>query len=519
MKRMSLLSILLLAGCTSAQTSPPDEKALALSDKPFYREGMSNVDFTGLSEADKERALQILNANSCDCGCGMTLAQCRVEDKTCPRSPVLAAAVVNAVRSGQTDQQALASLKALLAAHAAPAAPADQAAGPTQPSQPLPKMQISVEGAPSLGPDDASVTVVLFSDFQCPYCSRAAPVAKQLAGTFPEDVKVVFKHYPLSFHQNAKRSAVAAVAAQRQDKFWEMHDLLFANQRALDDASLRRYAQTLGLDMTAFDRTVNDPEVARFVDDEFRQGNLAGVRGTPSFFVQGVGAPSWDFQTLKKLVEAAKSGQDVGQAAGDIAADLRARQVRAQQRPQVDYSKAYDIDIAGAPAKGPADARVTIIEFSDYQCPYCASAEPLIAQILEAYPKDVRLVYKHFPLSFHPNARPAAEAALFAMKHQKFWEMHSRIFQNSRQLGLDTLKSLGREIGLDANSLADAVTAQSSKSVIDKDIQDGQKAMVTATPTIFVNGKRLPRRDFATFKQMIETELKLKQAGSPVAGG
>jgi len=525
MKRTSLLLFFLLAGCTAAQPSPADQanaagngKAVAEAGKPFYRDGLSGVDLSGLSAVDTERVLQILNSNSCDCGCGMTIAQCRVEDKSCPRSPGLASAVVNAIKSGKSDQEAVAAVKAMVAANAAASAPAAADAAPAVNAgdvQAVPAREINIQGDPSMGPDGAPVTVVMFSDFQCPYCNRAAPVAKQLVSDYPNDVKLVFKHYPLSFHQNAKRSAVAAVAAQKQNKFWEMHDMLFANQRALDDESLRRYAQTLGLDMASYDKAVADPATDQFVSDEMRQGNVVGVRGTPSFFVNGVASPSWDLATMKKLVDAAKAGEDVGMAAGKITAELRARQVAAQkQRPQVDYSKVYDINIAGAPVKGPSNAPVTIVEFSDYQCPYCAAAEPLISQVLQAYPNDVRLVYKHFPLSFHQNARPAAEAAVFAMKHDKFWEMHERLFQNSRQLSIDKLKSIGTEIGLDPEALEKAVSSQSSKTVIDKDIQDGHSVMVTGTPTIFVNGKRLPRRDFATFKQMIDQALGARKAGA-----
>ena len=125
---------------------------------------------------------------------------------------------------------------------------------------------------------------------------------KQLLNTFPNDVKIVFKHYPLSFHGNAKRAAIASVAAQRQNKFWEYHDLLFANQRALDDANLRRYAQSLGLDLAAYDAAILDAATIGFVDSETQHAKQAGVRGTPSFFVNGVNSPSWDFNTMKKLV-------------------------------------------------------------------------------------------------------------------------------------------------------------------------------------------------------------------------
>ncbi len=134
--------------------------------------------------------------------------------------------------------------------------------------------------------------------------------------------------------------------------------------------------------------------------------------------------------------------------------------------------------------------------------------------MVQAYPKDVKLVFKHFPLSFHPNARPAAEAAAFAHKQGKFWEMNDLIFKNQRALTLENLKEFGRQLGLDPQALETSVRSESFKSSIDKDLADGQKANVTGTPSIYVNGRKLPLRDFATFKKMIDESLASKGAGA-----
>jgi protein-disulfide isomerase len=101
----------------------------------------------------------------------------------------------------------------------------------------------------------------------------------------------------------------------------------------------------------------------------------------------------------------------------------------AAARPQVDPNKVYPIAVGDSPAKGPADGKILIVEFSDYQCPFCSQAEPLVDQVLQAYPKDVQRVYKQFPLtSIHPNAMPASKAAIAAGKQGKFWEMHAKLF-------------------------------------------------------------------------------------------
>ncbi len=169
MKKLNYLLLLVLAACGTGASSAreeasPDRSAgvqpASSGGETFYREGLSGVDFSGLDAVAKERALRLLNAEGCDCGCGMKLAQCRVEDKTCPRSPSLAAAIVNAIRTGASDEQALVALKTLRTASAAAgeAPPAD--------ALPVPVKQISVEKSPYLGRADAPITVVTFEDFQ-----------------------------------------------------------------------------------------------------------------------------------------------------------------------------------------------------------------------------------------------------------------------------------------------------------------------------------------------------------------
>src|SRR5882672_8446158 len=164
MKRLAFLLMLVLVACASGQPSAREDQATkpAGGQPPagnFFREGLAGVDFAGLDSVQKERALQIMNGNKCACPCGMTIAQCRVEDKTCPKSPGMAATVVNAIKSGQTDQQIVAALNSMRAQ-------ANAAAGPSQPAQPVQKVTINTDGEPFLGKADAKVTVVTFGDFQ-----------------------------------------------------------------------------------------------------------------------------------------------------------------------------------------------------------------------------------------------------------------------------------------------------------------------------------------------------------------
>lgn len=186
-------------------------------------------------------------------------------------------------------------------------------------------------------------------------------------------------------------------------------------------------------------------------------------------------------------------------------------------RPQVDPNKVYNIPLATSPARGPDNAKVTIVEFSDYQCPFCGQAEGLVKQVLETYPKDVRLVYKQFPLtSIHPQAMPAAKAALAAGRQGKFWEMHSLIFDNQRQLGPEKFTELAEKLSLDVPQFQKDMESPETLAQINREMQEGKAADVTGTPTIFVNGKRLMNRSLDGFKQMIEAST---GGGTPPAAG
>ncbi|HHQ47403.1 MAG TPA: hypothetical protein ENK19_00790 [Acidobacteria bacterium] len=140
---------------------------------------------------------------------------------------------------------------------------------------------------PVRGPADAPVTIVEFSDFQCPYCARVQATLHRLMETYPNQVKIVFKNMPGQRHDRARPAAEAALCAGRQGKFWEMHDWLYAHQHTLDDASIEAEAKKLGLDMDAFSTCVSKHETARQVDAGLNEARVLGLNGTPIFFVNG----------------------------------------------------------------------------------------------------------------------------------------------------------------------------------------------------------------------------------------
>jgi len=137
-------------------------------------------------------------------------------------------------------------------------------------------VQIDLGESPSKGPEDAKVTIVEFSDFQCPYCQRGANVVESVLKDYPNDVRLVFKHLPLGFHQHAQPAARASLAAGRQGKFWEMHDMLFKNQRSLGEEAYVKFAGDLGLDVEKFKADYADPKIAELVADDNAQAKKIG---------------------------------------------------------------------------------------------------------------------------------------------------------------------------------------------------------------------------------------------------
>jgi protein-disulfide isomerase len=160
-------------------------------------------------------------------------------------------------------------------------------------------------------------------------------------------------------------------------------------------------------------------------------------------------------------------------------------------------------------SKGPAKAPVTIVEFSDYQCPYCSRAEGTVQEVLKKYGDKVRLVYRDYPLSFHPNSNIAAQASECAKEQGKFWEMHNAMFADQSKLAqADLVTTAGNISGVDKDKFKACLDAGKYKDEVQKDFDDGQKYGVTGTPTFFINGiPMVGARDVNSFSEVIDSEL------------
>jgi protein-disulfide isomerase len=167
---------------------------------------------------------------------------------------------------------------------------------------------------------------------------------------------------------------------------------------------------------------------------------------------------------------------------------------------------------ATGPSRGPDDAPITIIEFSDYQCPFCRRAEPTVKQVLDQYEGKVRFVFRHFPLDrIHPQARTASEAAACAAEQGKFWEYHAELFSGDGQLDRPVLDAAAEKTGLDGAAFKTCLDGRKTQALVEADVKAGEEAGVSGTPAFFING--IPLRGalpFEEFQKVIDEELAAK---------
>ena len=380
-----------------------------------------------------------------------------------------------------------------------------------------------VDTTPRKGGNEPLVTIVEFSDFQCPFCSRVNPTLAQIMKTYGDDVQVRFRNQPLSFHKQALPAAKAALAAKKQGRFWEMHDLLFKNQKALKDDNLRSYASELGLDIAQFEADLKSQEIAEIIAADQKAAAKYGARGTPTLFANGVpirGAqPFAAFkQVIDKEIALAKTMMKAGTPRATIHKSIiakKAGEVIAAGTPTArpGPTKPVDVKIGNAPTFGSADAPVKVVVFSDFECPFCGRVNPSIERIKKEYGSKVSISFKHFPLSFHRNAKPAAIASLAAHRQGKFWEMHDKLFENQRALTKENFIKFADEMGLNVDKFTSDLEDPSLGSWVDADMRQGGSVGVRGTPASFINGRMVSgAQPFDAFKAVIDDELKKKKA-------
>jgi protein-disulfide isomerase len=211
------------------------------------------------------------------------------------------------------------------------------------------------------------------------------------------------------------------------------------------------------------------------------------------------------------------------------AARLLLKQVRAgHSRTQAEDAfyarfsadRVKSIEVGDSPAKGPASAPVTIVEWADFECPFCRQASPLLDKIVDAYPGKVRLVYKSYPLKAHVHGEPAARAAAAAMKQGKFWEMHHALFEHQEALEPRDIEKYAKEIGLDVAKWKADLESEATIERVNRDRKQGDQVGISGTPSIYINGREYDLKQFDMtddLQDWIKLEIELTQGGSGAA--
>ena len=236
---------------------------------------------------------------------------------------------------------------------------------------------------------------------------------------------------------------------------------------------------------------------------------LAGWRDTVLIEQQKIaGGTTWHAAGMVGRLRTSNNMTRINKYSADLYASL-------EKGRDIDYLlEPFRIQVAAdGPSKGPASAPVTVIEFSDFQCPYCKQVVPTIEQAIAKYGDKIRVVFRQYPLtSIHPQAFKAAEASLCAAEQGKFWELHDRMFANQQKLGVDDLKKHAADLKLDTAKFNKCLDSGEKASVVQADLADGKKVGVTGTPAFFINGILLSgAQPFEEFKSIIDEELKTAQ--------
>jgi protein-disulfide isomerase len=397
---------------------------------------------------------------------------------------------------------------------------------------------------PTVGDSDALVTLVVFSDFECPHCRDAAPVVRQLSREYaPSELRVVYKSFPLERHSHARSAAEvgAAIHALAGNEAWLVyHDAVFgADDDEPMETSIARgvfeAAKGGALTPESIGRTIASSGAAK-VDADLGLAERLGVSSTPTFFVNGLrlrgSAPLAAFkQVVDAELAASKALVDKGTPrSGVYAARLLANV--APPDPKADEPAApppippqdptvWKVPVDGSPVLGKSDAAVTLVVFADYECPFCARLEPTLHALREKYGDDLRIVWKNDPLPRHRNAEPAAELALAIRKAKgdaAFWRAHDALFARDGALGDQAFSEIATDAGLDPKRVLAEVAAKKHEKTIAADVLLADDMDVSSTPQVFVNGRRVVgAQPLAVFVDRVDTAL--AEAKAKVAAG
>ena len=380
-----------------------------------------------------------------------------------------------------------------------------------------------LETDPTWGETLAPVTIVMFADLECPYCKRVEDNALTVVRTtYRGKVRIVWKDNPIpALHPHARDAAIAANSVFREkgnEAFWRFQKNAFDNQENLDGIHFDEWAKEVGATLVA--------KNALKVDADTALAKKLGVKGTPSFRVNGlVIEGAQPFEVFKTVIDEQVIAADIKRGNGTTRARLYNEMCRdnSDKKPvkteaTEDDTTIWRVPVGTSPVLGLNDAPVTIVEFGDFECPFCKRTEPTLEKLREHYGDKLRLVWKNHPLPFHTHALPAALFALQARKEKGdkiFWATHDRLY-NAARFDESDFEGIAADLGVSKNRSKDKTWQKD----IDADEALADDVEATGTPTFFVNGRKLGgAQPYERFAKIVDEELAKARTASVTGVG
>ncbi len=402
---------------------------------------------------------------------------------------------------------------------------------------------------PSIGPENAKVTIVNVTDFMNPRAKEVSDMLLKLQRKYAKVMRVVLVNNPGS--ADARTAAIASLAANKQGKFWDMHDRLYSHRGKLTEQALEQMAKAAGLNVEKFKEDMQERRLSSLVAFDQRQVKRLGVTRTPSIFVNGR-----YMEEKPSMAELEKIVKEEIKAADELLAEMAARgpdgppgatqniyrefmrtartsltdegpehapdrkKPDPRARPQEDPTAVYRVPIEGKPWKGARNALITIVEFSTYTCPFCSRVQPTLKQIMDEYKGQVKIVYHHNPMVQNQASLLSAIAGIEVFNQRgndAFWKYNEFLYADQGKLRTEARQFIEAAAenagGINMGRLRKALDEQHHKDVIDEHGKLATALGARGSPTFFINGRKLRgARPFEAFKQVIDEELKKAEA-------
>lgn len=325
---------------------------------------------------------------------------------------------------------------------------------------------------PAMGKPKSEHTIVLFADLQCPYCAKMEPVLEQLMSEHRDQLRIVWKHFPLPIHDHAQLAHEASLAAHEQGRFWELAHLILEHQDHLDRASLERYAAEISLDMDKFREALDSGRLRAKVEEDMQLARDLGVNGTPTVFIDGRPVKGVQQEEIEDVLQGRAPGSSPRKAEPD----------------PVVAGPATGTD-ASVPAVGPADAPASAVFFVDYESPACKRVWQTLQKTLAENPKGIHLAVKQRPTAIHARSEALARLAVAAQRQGKFWEMHEALLARTDYSVPVDPAALADELGLQKSALLADVDSEAVRTFVARQVADADGAGAWMSPSVIVNSR------------------------------